>query len=229
MSLEKNVELSKTEWMEKLEGVHLSRIDMNRIVMNYLVTEGYKEAAEKFALETGTKTPPNLQSLDERIKIRDAIQSGKMLDAIYLINKIHPELLDIDRNLFFHLQQQQFIELIRERRIEEALQFAQDQLSERGEENQLILSELERTLALLAFDNPEQSPFSDLLQISHRQRVASEVNAAILKAEHQEQTVPQLVGLMKTILWAQDELDKKKVKYPKLVDCAGAVLEDSKP
>lgn len=63
------------------------------------------------------------------------------------------------------------IELIRERNTEEALKFAQEQLSERGEENQDILIELERTLALLAFEEPEQSPFGDLLHPSHRQKV----------------------------------------------------------
>lgn len=35
---EKPVEITKQEWMEKLENVHLQRTDMNRLVMNYLVT-----------------------------------------------------------------------------------------------------------------------------------------------------------------------------------------------
>lgn len=69
------------------------------------------------------------------------------------------------------LQQQHLIELIRERNIEEALKYAQEQLAERGEENKEVLAELERTLALLAFDEPERSPFGDLLHTSHRQEV----------------------------------------------------------
>ncbi len=84
-------------------------------------------------------------------------------------------------------------------------------MAERGEHNPAILVELERTLALLAFDDPEKSPFGDLLHPSHRQRVASELNAAILKAEHRESTTPQLVSLMKLVMWAQDQLDQKKV------------------
>lgn len=48
--------------------------------------------------------------------------------------------------------------------------FIQEHLAERGEQNPAILSELERTLALLAFDDPEKSPFGDLLHPSHRQR-----------------------------------------------------------
>ena len=63
------------------------------------------------------------------------------------------------------------IELIRENKIEEALKFASEQMAERGEESELVLEELERTLALLAFEDPEKSPYGDLLSYSHRQKV----------------------------------------------------------
>nr|CAG4652140.1 EOG090X0CTI [Triops cancriformis] len=225
---EKPTELSKEEWLERLSGIHLHRNDMNRLIMNYLVTEGFKEAAERFAVEAGIKAPMDLETMEDRIKIRDAIQNGQVQEATALVNKLHPELLDSDRYLFFHLQQQQMIELIRAKNVEAALHFAQEHLSEIGGENPAILAELERTLALLAFDEPEKSPFGDLLHTSHRQKVASELNAAILRAEHQECTSPKLVSLLKLILWAQDELDHKKVKYPKMNEFATASLEDMK-
>ena len=69
------------------------------------------------------------------------------------------------------LQQQQLIELIRDSKVEEAIKFATDQLAERGEESENVLDELERTLALLAFEDPEKSPYGDLLSYSHRQKV----------------------------------------------------------
>lgn len=90
-----------------------------------ICAEGFKEAAEKFALEAGFKAPAELERLDERIKIRDAIQAGKIQEATALVNQLHPDLLDSDRYLFFHLQQQHLIELIRQKNIEEALRFAQ--------------------------------------------------------------------------------------------------------
>ena len=71
------------------------------------------------------------------------------------------------------LQQQQLIELIRESRVEDAIRFSSEQLAERGEEDPAVLEELERTLALLAFEDPHQSPFSDLLSHSHRQKVSN--------------------------------------------------------
>lgn len=215
-------EPNREEWLQRLEGVHIQRADMNRLIMNYLVTEGFKEAAEKFKLESGVTSPVDLDSLDERIRIRDCIQQGRVLEAVALLNDIRPELLDNDRYLLFHLQQQHLIELIREGRTEEALAYAQDHLSERGEENPQVLSELERTLALLAFEEPQASPFGDLLHPSHRQKVASEVNAALLEDQHSPR--PQLAVLLRLLLWAQDQLDnhqgQTKLRYPKISQLA---------
>lgn len=67
-------------------------------------TEGFKEAAEKFRMESGIEPSVDLDSLDERIKIREMILKGQIQDAIALINSLHPELLDTNRYLYFHLQ-----------------------------------------------------------------------------------------------------------------------------
>ena len=42
--------------------------------------------------------------MDSRIKIRDAIQAGKVTEATSMVHQLYPELLDDDRYLFFHLQ-----------------------------------------------------------------------------------------------------------------------------
>ena len=140
-------------------------------VIFFCISEGFKEAAEKFKDEAGIKRNVELSGMDSRIKIRDAIQAGRVAEATSMVHQMYPELLDDDRYLFFHLQQQQLIEFIREGKVEEALKFASDQLAERGEESELVLEELERTLALLAFEDPEKSPYGDLLSFSHRQKV----------------------------------------------------------
>lgn len=225
---EKHETISKEEWMNRLEGLHIQRADMNKLIMDYLVTEGFKEAAEKFEQESGVSIAIELDSLDERIRIRDAIQRGDIQEATAIVNQLHPELLDNDRYLYFHLQQLHLIELIRNGQIEQALHFAQEHLSEAGESDPNVLNELERTMALLAFEEPSTCPFSDLLHPTHRQKVASELNAAILKIENRESVTPKLSSLLKLILWAQDELDKKKVKYPKMVNLSSATLESPK-
>jgi hypothetical protein len=47
--------------------------------------------------------------------------------------------LDTNPKLFFHLQQQRLIELIRDGKIDEAIEFAQEELAPRGEENVILL------------------------------------------------------------------------------------------
>ncbi|KAL4082202.1 hypothetical protein QTP88_025232 [Uroleucon formosanum] len=220
--------VTKPDWLSRIENMKVNRKDMNKLIMNYLVSEGFKEAAEKFEQEAGISSPLKLNTLGNRIKVIESVQSGKMQEAITLINQLYPGLLDDDRDLYFHLQQLHLIELIKEGNIEEALVFAQAKLSEVGEGNPTILTELERTLALLAFEEPQKSPFADLLQTTHRQKVSSELNAAILRFHNQPTITPKLYNLMKLIMWAQDELDRKKVKFPHMTDFGSATLEPPK-
>lgn len=212
----------KDAWMSELNTQHVGRTDMNKLIMNYLVTEGFKEAAEKFSIESGIQPSVDLNSLDDRINIRQAIMDGRIMEATALINSLYPELLDNDRYLYFRLQQQQLIELIKAKDLEGALEFAQTRLSERVEENPNVLSELEKTLALLAFDDPETSPFGELLHPSQRQKVACEVNSAILETD----STPRLANLLKLLLWAQEELDKRKVSFPHMTNIAEGVISD---
>ena len=64
---------------------------MNWIIMDYLVSEGYAEAAEKFAQETNLSTPVDLNAIKERVRVRNAIHAGKVAEAIEMINEIDPE------------------------------------------------------------------------------------------------------------------------------------------
>ena len=80
-----------------LNQFRVPRAAMNKLVMNYLVTEGFKDAAERFQEEAGVSAGQDLGMLDNRINIRDSIQAGKIEEAISLVNQLHPQLLDNDR------------------------------------------------------------------------------------------------------------------------------------
>ena len=47
--------ITTEEWKKKLDQVKISKKELDKIVMNYLVVEGYQEAAEMFQKES--KTP----------------------------------------------------------------------------------------------------------------------------------------------------------------------------
>ncbi|CAL5408742.1 unnamed protein product [Camellia sinensis] len=216
--------ITKEEWEKKLNDVQLRKEDMNKLVMNFLVTEGYVDAAEKFRMESGTEPDIDLATITDRMAVKKAVQCGNVEDAIEKVNDLNPEILDTNPQLFFHLQQQRLIELIRNGKVEEALEFAQEELAPRGEENQSFLEELEKTVALLAFDDVTNCPVGELLDISQRLKTASEVNAAILTSQSHEKD-PKLPSLLKMLLWAQNQLDEKAA-YPRIKDLATATLED---
>ncbi|XP_014519129.1 glucose-induced degradation protein 8 homolog isoform X2 [Vigna radiata var. radiata] len=216
--------ITREEWEKKLNDVKIRKEDMNKLVMNFLVTEGYVEAAEKFRMESGTEHI-DLATITDRMAVKKAVQSGNVEDAIEKVNDLNPEILDTNPQLFFHLQQQRLIELIRNGKVEEALEFAQEELAPRGEENQSFLEELERTVALLAFEDVSNCPVGDLLDISQRLKTASEVNAAILTSQSHEKD-PKLPSLLKMLQWAQNQLDEKAA-YPRINDLSTAILEDS--
>ncbi|KAI7824742.1 CTLH/CRA C-terminal to lish motif domain-containing protein [Gamsiella multidivaricata] len=214
--------ISKEEWSAQLAEIHVDREDLNKLIMNYLIIEGYKDAAEKFSQESGAKPPVNLESIQDRMVVRTAIQRGNIEEAIERVNDLNPEILDTNPKLFFHLQQQRLIEFIREGQIMEALEFAQEELAPRGEENPEFLAELERTMSLLAFELNGPSPVSDLLTPAQRQKLASELNSALLLSQSQEKD-PKLPALLKMCWYAQQQLDER-CTYPKIKDFTKAEL-----
>jgi predicted AAA+ superfamily ATPase len=65
--------------------------DLNRLVMDYLVIEGYKDAAEHFARESGLVPQVALDSIEDRTTIRDAIHRGDIEEAIERVNDLDPD------------------------------------------------------------------------------------------------------------------------------------------
>jgi hypothetical protein len=83
--------------------------------MDYLVIEGFKSAAEEFSREAGLAAPVDLESIESRMNIREALQRGDVTEAITRVNDLNPEvcrpfhLYDLDEGrgleLFMHHSQ----------------------------------------------------------------------------------------------------------------------------
>ena len=152
----------------------------------------------------------DLSSLEDRMEIRSALQGGDVETAIERVNDLDPEILEHNAELMFHLQQQRFIEFIRNGQINEALEFAQDKLAPKGEDNPSFLEEFERTVSLLVFENPGASPMASLLDSGHRAKTASELNAAILSAQSRP-SKPKLPRLLHLLFWEKGIMEDKFV------------------
>ena len=81
--------------------------------MDYLISEGFKEAAERFKTEANIDTEKvfeiknyaeSNEQIDQRIAVRSAIENGNIEYAIRLINDYYPELIDNNRHIYFKLQ-----------------------------------------------------------------------------------------------------------------------------
>jgi glucose-induced degradation protein 8 len=218
---------TREDWDRRLAEAPVSKAQMNALVMNYLVIEGYKDAAECFRDEAGVDPGVDLATISDRMATRAALQRGDVQTAIERANELNPLILDENDRLFFHLQQQKLIELIRAGKVDDALHFAQHELAPRGEENTEFLSELERTITLLAFEDTSKSPMADLLSPAQRQKTASELNAAILENQCQDKD-PKLPAVLKLLIWAQEQLKERGVDFP-VMDVTTAELSDPSP
>ncbi|GAA6062308.1 hypothetical protein JCM10212_006860 [Sporobolomyces blumeae] len=148
------------DWASRLAAQPISKHDLNSLVADYLFTEGYLDAAVHFAHEAGLDPSHPTQDFDSiraRRDIRAAVQRGEIERALDKVVELDPEILDHNPSLHFALLQQHLIELIRQDRLVDALEFAQAELAPRGQEHVEFLDELEKTMALLAFELPKFS------------------------------------------------------------------------
>ena len=59
--------------------------------MDYLITEGYPVAAQKFAVEANIQPECDLDTVQERVEIKHAIHKGDLQTAIEKINELNPQ------------------------------------------------------------------------------------------------------------------------------------------
>jgi molybdopterin-guanine dinucleotide biosynthesis protein len=77
--------------MRLILTLHSINSDLNRLIMDYLVIEGYKSAAEEFSQEARLTPPVDFESIESRMEIREALQRGDVEDAISRVNELNPE------------------------------------------------------------------------------------------------------------------------------------------
>ncbi|KAG6393952.1 hypothetical protein SASPL_144527 [Salvia splendens] len=206
--------ITREEWEKRLSSLKPKKEDMNKLVMNFLVTEDFVEVAEGFQLETGTQ-------------LKKAVPSGNVEDAIEKVNDLNPEIY-CHGFLGFVSKPYNLIFLSFRCRYWTQTPYSFSSPTAKVDRTDPLahcfLEELERTVALLAFEDVSNCPVGDLLDISQRLKTASEVNAAILTSQSHEKD-PKLPRLMKMLLWAQNHLDEM-ASYPRITDWSTTTLED---
>ncbi|TGZ85448.1 hypothetical protein EX30DRAFT_314502 [Ascodesmis nigricans] len=211
------------DFERRVDEVKISKSDLNALVMNYLINEGYQAAALNFSKEANISPQVSWSLMDERIQIRENIHKGNIQLAIERINELHPDILDTDPSLHFSLLRLQLIELIRkctstpDGDITLALDFATAHLAPRAAGDPSFLEDLERTMALLCFPRDNlAAPLAELMDPALRRRIAARVNEAILEAQGMQKE-PKIRSLVRLRAWSEEYLrNEKKTDLPEL-------------
>jgi glucose-induced degradation protein 8 len=203
--------VSPEEWESRLSKIQIPKYQMNQLVMDYLQTEGFKEAAQNFQEECLIKMVQD-ESLEDRDAIRTAIYSNEIDKAIQLLQTLYPTVLASNPNLYFSLQIQKLITFIKDNKIPEALAYGQEVLAPAAKHNPLLLNELEKALSLLAFNDITQSPLSEISTPVYKLKIANEVNNAILKVLNAP-SVAKIYNMCKVLAWTQSRLEKH-ISFP---------------
>jgi hypothetical protein len=237
--------ISEAEWEEELKQAEPSKATMDKILLEYFISEGFCDIAEKFIEESGTSRLECDRAAAEKrtevmnshfppyIKIRTSIHQGNIQAAIEAVNDVNPDILDKDTALFFRLNIQRLIEIIRSGNIPEALEFARSELASLGMENPSLLDSLEEVMGLLAF--PDRSKFvsscfflflrcpsSHLLEPFQQHCIASLLNSAILESsvrralffllmKQGQPTTCCLIQFLQLFVWVQTQLSSRVV------------------
>ncbi|CZR54585.1 related to macrophage erythroblast attacher [Phialocephala subalpina] len=102
--------------MQSLDDVRYeewSRTRLDRLLVDYLLRNGYKESAGALAKEKGIEDLVDVETFVQMSRIRESLQNGRVTEALAWCNDNKKELRKMDSNLEFMLRFQQYIELVR--------------------------------------------------------------------------------------------------------------------
>lgn len=216
----------KHSFEERVDDVKTPKSDINALILDYLVMEGYPNAAAKFSKEANLQSHPADDSIQRRQQIQNSIYTGNIQSAIELLNDFDPEILDNDPTLHFSILRLQLVEMIRSCMaapggdIAPALEFATTHLGPRAPTDPQFLKDLEETMALLVLPHYDLEPsLAALLHPDLRREVADNVNKAVLEyqSRRREAAIRQLVKMR---AWAENTARAEKKSLPDHIEFA---------
>ncbi|KAL7735770.1 hypothetical protein ACLKA6_020017 [Drosophila palustris] len=171
----------RTGWAHRMRSYQSKQADINRLIINYLLREGYKEAAQRFDVQAKKESGAHMDSHE----YRNAVRAGQLQYAMDMAKKLYQR-FESDNYMYFHMQQMHLIELIRERKLGKAVSST-------------------KTDSTPSMTPMEQLTASSAADLWHQGN--SHLDSTIMKHEQATSMEPKLVFLIKLILWAQSKLD----------------------
>ncbi|KAF9428855.1 GID complex subunit containing RING finger motif [Podila epigama] len=125
-----------------------SRVRLNRILIDYMLREGYRETATYLAKNEKMEDLVDIELFVQSAKIEQALNRYSCTECLQWCNENKSNLKKIKSTLEFSLREQEFIELARERRSQDAIAYSKKHLTPWQETH---MKEISQVMALLAF------------------------------------------------------------------------------
>ena len=206
--------ISNEKWQKELNVQKMNKDKMNKIIANYLFIQGYCQPLKKFISEAKIQFDFDENLLNQRFLIRQLITTNQIEKAIQEINSIDKNILLENKVINFVLQRQILFNYIKENKLQEALNFAKDNLLPLSEGDEFLYKELEKAMGVLAYENINDSPEKELITDKFLEKVASKINLVILNYLSGNKMINlNLDLLLKLTIYVQQEL-KKEINFP---------------
>ncbi|EDW01372.1 glucose-induced degradation protein 8 homolog isoform X2 [Drosophila grimshawi] len=200
----------KDAWAQRMKSFQTKQVDINRIIMKYLITDGYMGAAQRFEAAAKLQEGGLQNTPDHLARVKHAVRAGQLQYALDLAKKLYPKLYESDNYMYFHMQQLRLIELIRERK--------HLNVGTNANSSSFVSSD--------PFQMEQQQQPSGSQPSCRAEQISSELDCmAMIENEQAACMEPKMMFLVKLILWAQGKLDKDGVGCGLDLECEDFELE----
>ncbi|KAI9006120.1 CTLH/CRA C-terminal to lish motif domain-containing protein [Gaertneriomyces semiglobifer] len=121
---------------------------LDRVMVDYMLRNGFRESARRLAEEKGVLDLVDVGLFDESWQIVEALKSRSCTECLRWCADNRSSLEKIQSTLEFQIRLQEYIELVRNQKREEAIKYARKYLVNWRESH---LKEIQQAMALLAF------------------------------------------------------------------------------
>ena len=197
--------INLNDWKKRLNNVELNDNDINELILDYFVVECDDDICDTFLNDINNNNNSDKQEMDMnsepnnndtakiklRYDIKKCILNGDILKSIELINKYDNEFLNNNELIYYNLKKQYLIELIRNNNEEEAITYAQNNITPIITKYPKLLNEIENILGLIAFDNYDNLPNiqKEILSDKRKQILSNKINTMLIEIESNKKRV----------------------------------------
>eukprot|EP00898_Chlorokybus_atmophyticus_P003089 jgi/Chlat1/3781/Chrsp259S03945 len=188
---------AKRKVLQRIAAIQLPNQEalLNTLIVSYLSHHGYCKTATAVAREcladACTLPEADINGMQQRKVITDAVLDGRIDDAMSLSVSTAPQVFEANPALAFEMRCQKFIEMVRIGDDEATMSYGRTELITAADasspDRQNMLQDV---FSLLAYRDPSTSPMGYLMEPARRAQVAASLNSALLKQQGKHAAAP---------------------------------------